>query len=109
MFADAGSGVPIPGQSNDNGLNLILSKDTTGPLLEHFEQKWARLSNTAERQPFQRHLHGSKRGAINLLYVDGHGGFARRFDQQPTDPMAPRFAYKPKIRVSPYNPGEYKK
>jgi prepilin-type N-terminal cleavage/methylation domain-containing protein/prepilin-type processing-associated H-X9-DG protein len=93
FFSDAGSDQPIG--SMPAATNLLITRLSHGPYLEYFETTWARL-------PYRRHRGGS----LNITYADGHGGFAKRV-KKPTaiSGIEPDFAYVPRSRISPYNPG----
>ncbi len=76
-----------------------------GPLLEYADRAY----NLKLRH--ERH----RRASLNLAFTDGHGGFARRVQGNPHNPannndssvMLPSWQYLPKVRVSPYNSGQY--
>lgn len=72
--------------------NLVLSASAKGPYLGDFQQA------QQARMPTNRH----PKGAINVLFADGHGQTARPVtygtNGLPT-------IYSPRVRVSPYMPG----
>lgn len=70
--------------------NLLVSDRANGPFLGDHQEQWNRL-------PSRRH----PRGAVNVVFADGHAATARpSFVTDPDD--ARRQRYAPRVRVSPY-------
>jgi len=101
-------------QGNHGGLSMSIGttgggpgQDPRGPLLEYVD--------TAFKGKVRHERH--RRGSVNLTYADGHGSFVRRFEDHSVNPsfesstgayaLLPVWKYAPKVRVSPYNSGQY--
>ncbi|RMF84947.1 MAG: hypothetical protein D6744_02195, partial [Planctomycetota bacterium] len=78
----------------DETANLIISAQADGPYLADFQQRFG------TRMPTKRH----SKGAINILFADMHGDTVRpvRWDDTNGLPLE----YAPRVRVSPYLPGD---
>lgn len=72
--------------------NLVLSASAHGPYLGDFQQA------QQARMPTNRH----PKGAINVLFADGHGQTARPVNFAANGLPT---VYSPRVRVSPYMPG----
>jgi len=66
--------------------NLLTCANKSGPYLQD-----------SGRLPYERH----RRGSLNLTYVDGHGSFVKKIN----DESKAGLTYTPLTRVSPYKPG----
>ena len=77
--------------------NLILSRNASAPYLEFAQYMWN------NRLPDNRH----QAGGLNISYPDGHGGSVKKFRNRyaPGTKNVNDWAYRPKVRVSPYNVG----
>ena len=73
--------------------NLVLSASAKGPYLGDFQQA------QQARMPTNRH----PKGAINVLFADGHGQTARPVKFAASNNLPTMYA--PPVRVSPYMPG----
>ncbi len=112
MFVDAGCGdknsaittMAQPGAPTNIGSGgPNTAQNVHGPLLEYPDRTY----------PIKLRHERHRRASLNLAFVDGHGAFVKRIQGNPANPnnnpvlMIPWWRYIPKVRVSPYNPGEY--
>jgi prepilin-type N-terminal cleavage/methylation domain-containing protein/prepilin-type processing-associated H-X9-DG protein len=88
------SAVVTSGQSTQWEANLITTAQADGPFLGDVQQKHQ------DRLVTKRH----RKGAMNVLYADLHGGLTRPTKINPANNLPSQ--YSPQVRVSPYPPAE---
>ncbi len=112
MFVDAGIGEGKEANLSKPGAPTILTTSgptnnnaqvPAGPLIEYIDAVYG------YKLRHERH----RRASLNLTYADGHGGYVKRTKGNPYRPSGytgfqiPDWVYLPKVRVSPYECGNF--
>jgi prepilin-type N-terminal cleavage/methylation domain-containing protein/prepilin-type processing-associated H-X9-DG protein len=111
LFVDAGLGEQNYTLAGAPGAPTVLT--TAGPANNRFQVPGGPLLEFVDRAyqlKIQHKRH--RRATVNITYADGHGGFVKRVTGNPLynaaqDWWIPDWRYLPKVRVSPYEVGQY--